>query len=315
MFLDNLQVFHGLPAFEFAEAEAGAALPPAASVAWRIRAELYGAETTWAEEFARFAEAVDLSQVRALIVGMWNDAYEAGPDEVIEALAAAGDRLTALRAVFIGDIIGDECEVSWIHQTQVSPLLDAFPLLEEFAVRGGAELEFAPVEHASLRALTVQAGGLDASVVRGIGASTLPALERLDLYLGTENYGATVQLDDLAPFLSGERFPALRHLAPHNSELQDEIAVACASAPVVARLETLDLSLGTLGDVGAEALLAGQSLTHLKALDLSHHYISEPLQERLMSRLGGAGVAVNLDVAGADEEGEDEDFRYVAVSE
>ncbi|GAA4600549.1 hypothetical protein GCM10023195_00170 [Actinoallomurus liliacearum] len=37
-----------------------------------------------------------------------------------------------------------------------------------------------------------------------------------------------------------------------------------ASAPVVARLEVLDLSMGTLSDDGATALLSGQPLTHLK---------------------------------------------------
>lgn len=257
MSTDALEEFHGLPTFDFPEAGGTGGLPPAASVAWRVRVEAYEAETPWKKEFARFAAAVDLSQVRALVVGAWSDPYDSGPDEVIEALTEAGGRMTALRALFLGDIDADECEISWITQTQVSPLLAVFPRLEAFGVRGGQALEFAPVEHAGLRELIVETGGLDASVVRGIGASTLPALERLDLWLGVDNYGGTTEIADLAPFLSGDRFPALRHLALHNSELQDEIAVAFASAPVVARLETLDLSMGTLGDVGAEALCPG----------------------------------------------------------
>ena len=42
----------------------------------------------------------------------------------------------------------------------------------------------------------------------------------------------------------------------------------------MARLKTLDLSMGVLSDVGAEALLAGQPLTHLRRLDLHHHFLS-----------------------------------------
>ncbi|MCF3964165.1 STM4015 family protein [Streptomyces fuscigenes] len=309
--MDILEDFHGLPTFDFPEPGAGTELPPADSVAWRVRVEAYEAEHSWEEEFARFAETVDLSRVRALIVGAWSDVYETGPDEVVKPLVEASDRLTALRALFLGDIEADECEISWIHQGQVAPLLQAFPRLEVFGARGGQDLEFAPVEHASLRTLVLETGGLDASVVRGIAASTLPALERLDLWLGVEYYGGTVEVADLAPFLSGEGLPALRHLALHNSELQDEIAMACASAPVVARLETLDLSMGTLGDAGAEALLSGQPLTHLKKLDLSHHYLSEPVQERLNRELAAAGVEVDLD----DDDAGDDDERYVAVSE
>ncbi|MEW2544457.1 STM4015 family protein [Streptomyces sp. NPDC047002] len=313
---DSLTEFHGLPTFDFSGAPGAQGLPPADSVAWRVWVESYDAEIPWDKEFDRFAEAVDLSRVRALVVGAWSDAYESGPDEVVKALTGARDRLASLRALFVGDMTFEECEISWINQTQVAPLLRAFPALEEFGVRGGQELGFDPVDHASLRALRIETGGLDGAVVRGIGASTLPALERLDLWLGVEDYGGTTTVADLAPFLSGERFPALRHLALHNSELQDEIAVACASAPVVARLETLDLSMGTLGDTGAEALLAGRPLTHLRRLDLSHHYISAALQERITAELTGAGVEVDLDDDGAREDAEgDEDFRYVAVAE
>lgn len=59
--------------------------------------------------------------------------------------------------------------------------------------------------------------------------------------------------------------------------------------------------------------MSGQPLTHLKKLDLSHHYISPPLRDRLAAELGVAGVVVDLDDDGAQED--DEDFRYVAVSE
>ncbi|MGW4800899.1 hypothetical protein ACWEPC_51620, partial [Nonomuraea sp. NPDC004297] len=147
-----------------------------------------------------------------------------------------------------------------------------------------------------------------------VGAGELPGLEHLAIWLGYEAGGCTVTLDDLAPFMSGERLPALRHLGLERSSFQDDIAAAVAVAPIVARLESLSLALGRLTDRGAEALLLGQPLTHLKRLDLcddperdqfltdrcasgwslpgkgqvrrvDHHSFSEHMTERLRSTL------------------------------
>ncbi|MGV9891797.1 STM4015 family protein [Streptomyces sp. NPDC003395] len=314
---DHLSELYGLPAFTFPQSGDKPDLPAASAVAWRIESDTYDAEEDWTEVFARFCAAVDTTGVRALIVGAWEDAYDTAPTAIIEALLAARDRLPALRALFLGDMTGEECEISWINQTDVSALLAGFPELEEFGVRGGEDLGWTALRHEGLRRLTVQTGGLPVAVVRGIGASDLPALEHLDLWLGTSWYGADSEAADLAPLLSGERLPRLRHLALRNSEIQDEVAAAVASAPVVARLEVLDLSMGTLSDEGATALLAGQPLTHLKKLDLHHHFMSEALAERIRQTLEPAGVEVDLDRDGADEDVDTDGtvHRYVAVGE
>ncbi|GGW23537.1 STM4015 family protein [Streptomyces xantholiticus] len=315
---DHLQEWYGLPAFDFPDAEAQAAskaaLPAPESVAWRISVDSYDSEEEWHEAFARFTATVDTTQVRALIVGSWSEAYDSSPDDVIEALTGAKDRLPRLRGLFLGDITFEECEISWINQGEVTGLLDAFADLEEFGVRGGQELGFSAVKHERLRSLVVETGGLDAGVVRGIAASDLPALENLDLWLGTSWYGANADVSDLEPFLSGTRLPRLRHLALRNSEIQDEIAVAMAGAPVVARLEILDLSMGTLGDDGAEALLSGQPLTHLKKLDLHHHFMSETMVQRLSDALVPAGVELDVSESQSGSSGGRED-RYTAVAE
>ncbi|MFJ2950941.1 STM4015 family protein [Streptomyces sp. NPDC087226] len=313
----HLEELYGLPVFPFAEGTGPATPPEPGSVAWRLAGGTYDDDTGWAEGFARFCAEVDTTRVRALVVGMWDDAYDSGPTDVIEALLAARDRLPALRSLFLGDIVFEECEISWIHQTDVTGLLAGFPALEEFGVRGGQGLVFPALRHDRLRKLVVETGGLPAEVVRGVAASELPALEHLDLWLGTSWYGADSEVTDLEPILSGARLPRLRHLALRNSEIQDEVAAAVASAPVVARLEVLDLSMGTLGDEGATALLGGQPLTHLKRLDLHHNYLSEPLRQRIRDTLEPAGVEVDLDEDDADRD-EDEDgtvHRFVAVGE
>jgi hypothetical protein len=236
---------------------------------------------------------------------------------VVEALLAARDGFPALRALFLGDMVMEECEISWINQTDVTPLLSGFPALEEFGVRGGTGLGFTALQHTALRRLVVETGGLPAAVVRGIGASDLPALEHLDLWLGTSDYGGDSEAADLEPILSGARLPRLRHLGLRNSEMQDAVAAAVAAAPVVDRLEVLDLSMGVLTDEGAAALLGGRSLTHLKKLDLHHHYLSEPVEDRVRQTLEPEGVEVDLDRADAEENAEDDGtvWRYVAVGE
>ncbi|MFE6128602.1 STM4015 family protein [Streptomyces sp. NPDC056437] len=309
---EHLQELHGLPVFDFPDAGSKAELPSVPSVAWRIAVDSYDSEEEWEEAFARFLGAVDTTQVRALIVGPWSEAFDSGPEPIISALVEARERLPLLRALFVGDITYEECEISWINQGLVTPLLDTYPELLEFGVRGGQSLAFPAVRHEKLRSLTIEAGGLDAAVVRGVAASDLPALEHLDLWLGTSWYGANADVSDLEPILAGTRLPSLKYLALRNSEIQDEIAVAVAGAPVVARLETLDLSMGTLGDEGAEALLNGQPLSHLKKLDLHHHFISKPMADRLAGALGVDGVEVDLS---EDESAEGREDRYTAVAE
>jgi hypothetical protein len=94
---------------------------------------------------------------------------------------------------------------------------------------------------------------------------------------------------------------------------------AVTEAPVVPRLHTLDLSLGTLVDEDAELLLATPALRGLRRLDLHHHYLSEEAAERVRAEFTAAGVEV--DVSDPQEPEIDEDgeeiivYRYPAVAE
>ncbi|MFJ4835342.1 STM4015 family protein [Streptomyces sp. NPDC088747] len=304
----HLDELYGLPAFTFPSPGEGTGLPEPDVVAWRIGHERWKSEDLWVEAFDCFCAEVDITRVRALIVGCWEDPEDTDPSEVIEALLAVRDRMPALRSVFLGDITDQECHISRISQTDVTPLLTGFPALEEFGVRAGEgsslgqilRLEFPALRHDALRRLTVESSGLPVNVVRGVGASELPALEHLDLWLGGSDFGADCEAADLEPILTDARLPRLRHLALRNSEIQDEVAAAVASAPVVARLEVLDLSMGTLTDDGAAALLHGQPLTHLTRLDLHHNYLSEPIRQRIRGTLEPAGVTVDLDQEDAE---------------
>ncbi|MFJ8969681.1 MULTISPECIES: STM4015 family protein [Streptomyces] len=311
----HLHEFGGLPVVDFQHTTDEGSWPAADAVAWRVSVDPYDDDRPWGEEFADFLDKVDPSGVRALIIGQWGEAYEETSDVPINLVIAAADRLTSLEAVFVGDLEAEQAEITWIQQSDVTVLLAAFPALTEFGVRGGSELVFPPTKHERLRALTVQAGGLPAEVVRGVLDSELPALERLDLWLGVSAYEGNTNLADLAPLLSGTRFPRLNHLGVRNSEIQNEIASAVASAPVVAQLRVLDLSNGTLGDEGAAALLEGQPLTHLELLDLHHHFLTDAMAERVRSALEPHGVRVDLTEKCEPWGDRGAEGRYTAVSE
>ncbi|MFJ9182889.1 STM4015 family protein [Streptomyces anulatus] len=311
----HLHEFGGLPVVDFQHTTDEGSWPAADAVAWRVSVDPYDDDRPWGEEFADFLDKVDPSDVRALIIGQWGEAYEETSDVPINLVIAAADRLTSLEAVFVGDLEAEQAEITWIQQSDVTVLLAAFPALTEFGVRGGSELVFPPTKHERLRALTVQAGGLPAEVVRGVLDSELPALERLDLWLGVSAYEGNTNLADLAPLLSGTRFPRLNHLGVRNSEIQNEIASAVASAPVVAQLRVLDLSNGTLGDEGAAALLEGQPLTHLELLDLHHHFLTDAMAERVRSALEPHGVRVDLTEKCEPWGDRGAEGRYTAVSE
>ncbi|WP_433179176.1 STM4015 family protein [Actinoallomurus sp. CA-150999] len=297
--MNRLQEFHGLPVFDFPasveDPQDAAGLPTPESVAWRISVMNPYEGDDWEVVFGRFLAAVDTSQVRALIVGCWGDPAD-GPEEAIKLLVAAHDRLPALRALFLGDITEDLCQISHIIQGEVTPLLDAFTELEEFGVRGQEELSFPAVRHERLRKLVMQTSAMPVEVVRGVAASDLPALEHLELWLGASEWGGHYEVADLAPILAGTRLPALKHLALRNSELQDDICKALATAPIVARLDELDLSMGELTDDGVTALVAaGQSFTHLKSLDLSHNFLSTGMRTYLKELPEWTRIHINTD--------------------
>jgi hypothetical protein len=301
----------GLPVRDY---EPGRGLPDAARTAWRLTLGLDAFDSTepLTDLIASFVEETDAKEVRAVVIGAWEEMGSGTSSQgIVEALAAARGQLRALETIFFGDVVVEESEISWIVNSDMGPLLAAYPRLQQLRVRGGQELSFGNLRHESLRALIVETGGLSGQVVRQVAAADLPALTHLELWLGDSGYGADWRMEELAPILSGQRFPRLATLGLRNCERADELAAAVAAAPILERIQVLDLSLGTLGDAGAEALLGAPPVRRLRRLDLHHHYLSDAMMQRL-ERLG-------IDVDVSDKQDADShdgvDERYVAVSE
>ncbi|MFJ1745906.1 STM4015 family protein [Streptomyces sp. NPDC088116] len=313
--VEHVQNFYGLPVLTVPPYTPATLLPDAASVAWRLATGQGTTDEDYEVCWDRFTSTVELEKVRALVLG--HGLHYMPDDKLIEL----SDRLTGLEALFLSDLEDEEEMISTMYQSDLAPLLEAFPGLRELAVRGGEGLDFPVTGHAGLRSLRVESGGMPPGAAERIAAADLPSLERLELWLGDDNYGGGTTVEQLAPLLAGERKPALRHLGLQNSPIQDELAAAVASAPVVPRLTSLSLSMGTLSDEGAEALLNGQPLTHLHELDLSHHFLSHDMMLRIWTSLEPAGVRVNLYGRNDEEEPydwddeDDHDGRYIAVAE
>ena len=283
---------------------------PSPDIVYRLSLE-YDDENKMDELIASFLGKADKPALTALIIGMWGDPYESGADEVMAALIARAAELPKLRALFIGDMTYEECEISWIVQGSYKPLLDAFPLLEELRIRGGNELVIEPFAHQHLRKLTIESGGLDEKIAQALAQSSMPQLEHLELWLGTDDYGFSGDVELYQKLLAQLAVPGLRYLGLRNAEIADDLAVWLADEPLVAQLAILDLSLGTPTDLAAVAVLNHTQLGKLKRLDLSHHYISKENQAKLK--------ALPFEVVLDDEQEEDKDgddiYRYVAVGE
>ncbi|WP_028562901.1 STM4015 family protein [Paenibacillus pinihumi] len=255
------------------------------------------------------AQKPESSTLTGLVIGDWGEAYQNSPDTFLEALISNKDSFPQLRNLFIGDMGFEDCEVSWIVQTDLTPVLKAFPKLQSFTIKGSTGLTLPDLRHNALEELVIICGGLPQEVIQQIRDAHLPELKKLELYLGVDQYGFDGSLEDIVPFLEQERFPKLTYLGLKDSELQDEIALAAADAPILDQLHTLDLSLGTLTDKGAEALISSERVRKLAYLDLNYHYMSD----EMIQLWKDTGMNVNVD--DQQESDDEDDWRYPSLTE
>lgn len=270
----------------------------------------YDDKADFATALKRLAATPGASELETLVIGTWaGEMYDSDSASVVQALASVRDQLVALKHVFLGEITYEEFEISWIVQSDLSPLLAAYPRLEWLAVRGGSSLAFQRLQHQALRGLVVETGGLSGKVVAQILSGQLPALQHLELWLGSDSYGGDSSVADLQPLLGGTIFPQLTHLGLCNAEYSDDILAAVAQSPLLDRLESLDLSRGTLGDEGCRVLMQNSRFAHLKRIDLSDNYLTPSMVAQIGEHLLTAVLGEQRDPQ------ENDGLRYCSVSE
>ncbi|MFO7567892.1 MAG: hypothetical protein R6X02_34950 [Enhygromyxa sp.] len=224
--------------------------------------------------------------LRELTLGLLNFAGGGLEDVALDIIS--GGVLGALERLFIGDFGPEQQEISWVEIGDVSPLYPFTPALQSLRLRGAA-IELGWLEHPTLAQLEIETGGLPRDSVVSVATAVLPSLAYLELWFGRVDYGGTTDIAALRPIFSSATLPKLRHLGLQNSEMQDQIAVELAGSPLLAQVESLDLSMGTMREPGAQAILDNAGFfEHLLALNLEDNYIPAELCERLRASFGHA---------------------------
>jgi len=233
-----------------------------------------------------------------------------GADTYEEAIRAIADRgpLPNLQDLFVGDFTWDQTEISWVDLGPVDALLQAAPNMKDLKLRG-AGIELRQLEHDKLETLTFESGALPEQTMQAIGQSKLPNLKDLEVWFGSSEYGFEGDPALLQPLLGGENHPNLKRLGLQNAEFTDAIVPALANSALVARLEVLDLSMGTLTDAGAQKLIDDKAkFEHLKSLNLDDNFLSEGMIDQLKATFGDK-------VTAKDQKEDYDDYRYVSVGE
>ncbi|MGC4116130.1 MAG: TIGR02996 domain-containing protein [Myxococcales bacterium] len=247
--------------------------------------------------------------LRSLTLGTFN--FE-GDNDYSQMLEALFERpRPALRSVFVGDTQPDEQEISWTRAGDLSRLSEVARNLKKLKVRAGS-MTLGALDLPKLEELVLETGGLSKASFQAVSDAHWPSLERLELWFGSDNYGAECRAEDLADLLGGVRLPKLKKLGLRNAEFTDALMPALASSKLLAQVEELDLSMGILTDRGAETIVANAAcFAHLKRLIVDRCFLSGDA----LARLARLGLELSAGRQQTADEYDGQTHYYVAVGE
>jgi hypothetical protein len=244
--------------------------------------------------------------VTALRFGL--ESYESDNDwsSTMTAVAESPQAAT-LRSLRFDDYHSEDCEISWTAFGDFSDAWRSFPVLEELVIRSGEGGNLGEIDLPNLRTFRRISGGLSGDEIRSILSAKWPKLEHLEIWFGSEDYGASGNISMLGDLFGGSAPSTLRHLGLCNAQFAPEIVAALVRSPLLARLSSIDLSGGVLMDSDADVLIANAAkLAHLSKIDLSENLLNERMDD-LKKALPNAIVD--------DQRYDGEDYRYVALGE
>ena len=230
-------------------------------------------------------------------------------DDLQDLINLLGKKAPATtRKISFGDNVD---QISWHHTGNLDKLWKGVPNLKVLEIETG-EFEVGKMNAPALERAIFITGGLSPSCARGIAKATMPAIQHLEIYYGDPNYGGDCTVQDVLPMLARTDLAQLRYLGLKNSMFSNDIARALVKAPVLKTLETLDLSLGTMTDEGAEALVrAKDALAHLQVLDLTRNFLSK---KGIKAVKDLCPKVITGGQEEADEDGDDT-YYYVSIAE
>lgn len=260
--------------------------------------------STLAEQILQDPELPNLEEI---IIGCWGESYDNSSQAIVDSFTDNREKFQHIEKLFVGDMEYEECEVSWIEQADYSKLWDAWPQLKNLTIKGSNDLSFGKIKHDNLQELEIICGGLPERVIQQISDAELPNLRKLNLYIGVEDYGFDGDVSSIENLLEADFIKNLDYLGLGDSEIQDEIVEAFFKYGDLGKLKTLDFSNGTLTDKGGQILLDhAAKLKQLEKLDLTYHYMSDEMMEKLKA----TGLPVVLDEQQEAEDDGDGGYWY-----
>lgn len=247
--------------------------------------------------------------LRELAVGVIRWEYNASDVKLLIEEAAKAPFAKTIQVLRFGEVAGIDIDCAHHPIGDLGGITkEAFPELRELTM-WGCEIELGALDLPKLEKLVVQTCGLSQDSVAAIANGNLPALGYLDLWFGSEDYGNDNTPESIEPILHSTNWPKLTHLGLMNCPSADEICERLGTSSLLRQLSSLDLSMGTMTDQGARALLQHRAaLAHLETIDIGQTYVSEGMVAQLRA-IGPTIVADDL------REDEDPGYRYVVVAE
>ncbi|MCA9567112.1 MAG: WGR domain-containing protein [Myxococcales bacterium] len=246
--------------------------------------------------------------LRELEVGLLEIDGEAMFEDAVKLLVKQGRR-PSLRRLHLGAFeYPDDTEISWTYHTSVEPLGPILPNLEDLTITGG-DIALGALVAPKLKRLKLETGGLPTQPAEQLAKGSYPALEELEVWFGTDDYGGSCSAEHVAGILANTAgLPAVKRLGLKNASFTNDIVGVLAGGPLIRQLTHLDLSMGILTDEGAQTLLGIlPALAHLEELDVSESFLSDETVSAL--RVAFAGTLV------AGDQKRDRDWFYTSVSE
>jgi predicted DNA-binding WGR domain protein len=285
------------------------AATPAPGVAIRLHLD-WDSEETFESLIDSLAAHPDAAQLEALVIGNFAPGDSmSDPAAVFDGLVKHAATFPNLVALFYGDVEQEVSEISWIAGDDFARVANAFPNLEVLHIRGDGAGSIKGLSLPKLQSLTFETGGLRPAIVKDVLTLDLPSLRHLELWLGTPSYEGDTSVADLEPLLAGRVHTKLQYLGLRNSEIADAVAFAVSQSPLLAWIEELDFSLGTIGDEGMLALSQMGPTPKLRSLNVSHHYGGPGAVKALKAAMKDRNVI--LDVS----DHQDDDEPWVSISE
>ncbi|HET9992540.1 MAG TPA: hypothetical protein VFQ65_28600, partial [Kofleriaceae bacterium] len=234
------------------------------------------------------------------------DPSEGNLQDIIELLGKKAPATT--RKITFGDNVD---QISWHHTGNLDKLWKGVPHLRVLEIESG-EFEVGAMDAPALERAIFITGGLTKSCAKNIAKANMPKIKHLEIYYGDDNYGGDCTVKEVKPLLDRTDLTDLEYLGLKNSMFANDIAKALPGAKILKGLKTLDLSLGTMTDEGAEALVAAKaSLAHLECLDLTRNFLTK---KGIAAVKGICKKVVTEKQEEADADG-DETHYYVSIAE